>query len=107
MKRTHYPYFIMALSLFLYVLLLCSVAVAMPLKSVEQPQAVAAQSSSLDVAIAGVHTLQNAPSMSFATRSAQDPRAAHLSAWLQDRLAADPPQASRFTKAQADALAAL
>jgi Zn-dependent metalloprotease len=107
MKRTHYLYYIMALSLFLYVLLPCGVAVAMPLESVEQPQAVAAQSSSFDVSIAGVHTLQNAPSMSFATRSAQDPRAVHLAAWLQDRIAADHPQASRLTKAQADALAAL
>jgi len=107
MKRTYHPYFIMGWSLFSYVLLLCGVALAMPLKSIEQPQAAAAQHLSFDGSIAGVHTLQSAPSVSFAAQSAQDPRAVRLSAWLRDRIAAGHSQASRITKAQANALAAL
>jgi bacillolysin len=107
MKRTHELHLIVALSLVLYVLLLCGVAVAMPLKSVKQPQAAAAQHLSVDLTVARVRTPQNAPSMSFAAQSTQDPRAIHLSDWLQDRIAADHPQASRFTKAQTEALAAL
>ena len=109
MKRPYdlYVYCTMALGLFLYVLLLCGVAVAMPLKSVEQLHAVADAHIAFDASIAGVHTLQNAPSMSFAAQSAQDPHAVYLSTWLRDRIAAAHPQAPRFTKAQADALAAL
>lgn len=109
MKRTYHlsVYCTMVLSLSLYVLLLCGVAVAMPLKSVEQRQAVADTHIAFDASIAGVHTLQNAPSISFATQSTQDPHAVHLSTWLRDRIAAAHPQAPRLTKAQADALAAL
>jgi len=107
MKRTPCLYFIMVLSLFLQVWLLRNVTVAMPLKSVKQLQGVANQHIAFGTSTARFYTLQNAPSMSFAAQSTPDSRAVHLSTWLRDRIAINHAQASRLTKTQDNALAAL
>jgi Zn-dependent metalloprotease len=107
MKRTHYLYVILFLSLFLHLWLLCNVTVAMPLKSVKQLQGAANQHIAFEAPTAGLYSLQNAPSRSFAPQSTPAPRTSQLSTWLQNRVASHHVHTSRLTKAQNDALAAL